>query len=81
MPNTGFIQKYIVNCQLLQLKLFFSIKYGQSGLLLVSFIELLIRFYDLRYQLVNERTKTLPLNTSHVAIAHLCNQFNHVLHC
>ena len=29
----------------------------------------------MNYQLVNKRTKTLPLATSH--IAHLCKQFNH----
>ena len=36
-----------------------------------------IRFYDLRYQLVNKRTEILPLATSRIAIAHLCIQFNH----
>ena len=40
----------------------------------MSFIELLTRFHDLRYLLVNKRTEILPLNTSHLAIAHLCNQ-------
>ena len=29
------------------------------------------------YQLVNKRTTILPLATSHIAIAHLCIQFNH----
>ena len=37
-----------------------------------------IRFYDLRYQLVNKRTEILPLATSHIAIVHLCNHFNDV---
>ena len=37
-----------------------------------------LRFYDLRQQFVNKRTKILPLATSFIANAHLRNQFNHI---
>ena len=54
-------------------QIFFFIKCTQNRLLRMSFIELQ---NFMIYQHVNERTKILPLATSH--IAHLCNQFNHV---
>ena len=53
----------------------FSIKYRRNGSLLVSFIKLL-DFMIL--QLVNKRTEIVPLATSHIAVAHFCNQFNYV---
>ena len=37
-----------------------------------------MKFYDLRYQPVKKRTEILHLATSHIAIAHLRNQFNNV---
>ena len=57
-------------------KLFFSINCIRNRLLRVSFIEL---FYFIIYQHLNKRTNILPLATSQ--IAHLCHQFNYVLHC
>ena len=30
------------------------------------------------YERKNKRTENLPIGTSHIAIAHLCNQFNYV---
>ena len=53
---------------------FSPINIDKMCLIFESFME----FYYLRYQLVNKRTVILPLATSHIAIAHLCNQFNHV---
>ena len=29
------------------------------------------------YQLIDKRTEILPLATSYIVIAHLCNEFNH----
>ena len=47
-------------------------------LIFVSFIELKDFIIYGTTLIVNKRTKILPLASSHIATAYLCNQFNHV---
>ena len=48
------------------------------SLIFVSFIGLKYFIIYGTSLIVNKRTEIFPLATSRIAIAHLCNQFNHV---